>query len=521
MSTSPKQKMTTQKMNMCLSSCHCAPRWGRRSGLCEVESRVSSCGPLWLGAVLALFAGALLRVWMLHNYPQNFDGDVHVYGMLAKNLLLHGQFALTDESGMVHATLIRLPGYPLLLALIFRLFGMENYSAVIALQIVLDLLSCLLLADFVRRLTASSAAALFTLCLAALCPFTAIYSLAPLTETCTIFSIALALWTGVRFLHRPQGGAAWIDALLFGAALSAAAMLRPDGALVAVALAPALLIGSLQAVEHTRKARMALLRLATVCVLLAMIPFAAWTLRNWKTFHVIEPIAPRYATDPGENPFPGWQRWVKTWCLDFISTAQIYWNVPDGTIGLQQLPSRAFDSPQQQAETAALIDEYNQTNEMTPELDARFFHLAHERTATHPLRSYLWLPLGRMTDMWLRPRVENLPIDLDWWSSAHHRSETRFCWAYAALNLLYLLLAAVGLCLKPRLWRAMLAYFILRSLLLASIEAPETRYTLECFPMIFALGGIALDGGYRRIRGCKRINKSLIASEPSAPERPT
>jgi len=23
------------------------------------------------------------------------------------------------------------------------------------------------------------------------------------------------------------------------------------------------------------------------------------------------------------------------------------------------------------------------------------------------------------------------------------------------------------------------------------VEAPETRYTLECFPMLFALGGIA------------------------------
>jgi hypothetical protein len=24
------------------------------------------------------------------------------------------------------------------------------------------------------------------------------------------------------------------------------------------------------------------------------------------------------------------------------------------------------------------------------------------------------------------------------------------------------------------------------------IEAPEARYTLECFPMLFALGGIAI-----------------------------
>ncbi len=38
----------------------------------------------------------------------------------------------------------------------------------------------------------------------------------------------------------------------------------------------------------------------------------------------------------------------------------------------------------------------------------------------------------------------------------------------------------------------MLAYMLLRSALLTTVEAPEARYTLECFPMLFALGGIAL-----------------------------
>jgi hypothetical protein len=94
--------------------------------------------------------------------------------------------------------------------------------------------------------------------------------------------------------------------------------------------------------------------------------------------------------------------------------------------------------------------------------------------------------------MWLRPRVENLPVDFDWWVYAHHRAETRFSWSYAALNALYLLLALAGLCLRPRLWRAMLAYMLLRSALLLTVEAPEARYTLECFPMLFALGGVGL-----------------------------
>jgi hypothetical protein len=44
----------------------------------------------------------------------------------------------------------------------------------------------------------------------------------------------------------------------------------------------------------------------------------------------------------------------------------------------------------------------------------------------------------------------------------------------------------------------MLAYFLLRSALLMTVEAPETRYTIECFPMLFALGGVALDSAFRR-----------------------
>lgn len=41
-------------------------------------------------------------------------------------------------------------------------------------------------------------------------------------------------------------------------------------------------------------------------------------------------------------------------------------------------------------------------------------------------------------------------------------------------------------------WGALLAYMLLRSALLLTVAAPEARYTLECFPMLFAAGGIAL-----------------------------
>jgi hypothetical protein len=452
----------------------------------KLAGRVRSA--LW--TLPALLAGALLRLWMLKHFFE-VTGDALIYGGIAKNLLLSGRYALTVGTGETYPTLMRLPGYPLFLAVCFKLFGMENYASAAWVQIALELAGCLLLADFARRVAParfSRGAAHCTLWLAALCPFTAVYAANPLTEGPTLFMIALAMWCAVRFDERPG----WKWALGFTFAVTYAALLRPDGALVALAFAPALLV-TLPRMKDRVKVRGGFIRMIVVCVLLAVTPFAVWTWRNWSTFHVFEPLAPRYATDPGESTQAGWVSWVKTWCLDFVSTYQVYWNVPGDTLYVSNLPARAFDSAEQYAETAALALDYNNTGEiLTPEIDARFAKLAAERYAAHPFRSHVLLPVGRVVDMWLRPRVENLPIDLDWWVYKHHHVETRFSWFYAALNAFYLVLGIVGLCMRPKMWPWMLAYVVLRSGLLLTVEAPEARYTLECFPMLFVLGGIAL-----------------------------
>jgi len=444
-----------------------------------------------LAIVLALLAGLALRLWMLRNVFE-VNGDSLIYGGLAKNLLLHGRYALTLPSGRMYPTLIRLPGYPIFLAVCFRLFGMENYYSAACVQVGLDLLGCLLLAGFARRIAPAGlgrGAALATLWLAALCPFTACYTAEPLAETPTLFVLALAMWAMARFRDEPS----WGNALWFTAAVTYAALLRPDGALAAVVFAPAMLVGLRRGEQRGAIQPRKLAQMATVCVLLALAPFAVWTARNWRVFHVFEPLAPRLATDPGENGNPGWERWVKSWCLDYISTYEIYWNVPGDVLDVSELPDRAFDSPAQYAATTALAADYNNHGmELTTAIDARFGRLAEERIVADPVRYYVWLPLGRVADMWLRPRVENLNIDLDWWVYAHHHRETEFSWAYAGLNAVYLIVGIVGLCLRPRFWGTMLVYILLRSALLLTIEAPETRYTLECFPMLIAGGGVAL-----------------------------
>jgi hypothetical protein len=293
--------------------------------------------------------------------------------------------------------------------------------------------------------------------------------------------VALGLSAFAAVIDRPHLG--WMLALAF--AWSYAALLRPDGALLAVVFFPALIFYGRSSLGYARS-----LRVALFCGLVAVLPFGIWTLRNWQTFHVFQPLAPRSATDPGEPKALGFQRWTKTWMADFASTYEIYWNVPGDDIDIHTLPARALDGNAR--ETMSLIAQYNAGDVLTPQIDDQFATLAAERIRAHPVRYYLTLPLLRLADMWLRPRVEMLNIELRWWQYSQHRAETRIAYAYGALNLFYLLAALVGVFYWPRFVTAMVAYIVVRSLLLSTLEGPEPRYTLECFPMIIAFAAAAL-----------------------------
>ena len=78
-----------------------------------------------LSVALAVGGGVWMRLWMLKALPQ-VSPDTLLYGGMAKNMLLHGQYAISDGSGVVHETLLRLPGYRLFLAACFRLFGIDK-----------------------------------------------------------------------------------------------------------------------------------------------------------------------------------------------------------------------------------------------------------------------------------------------------------------------------------------------------------------------------------------------------------
>jgi hypothetical protein len=431
----------------------------------------------------------LLRLIFLIRFPVVVT-DSFVYGDIAKNWLQHGIYGLSGPEE-ISPTYIRLPGYPGFLAFIFAIFGMEHYRTALIVQIFVDLGTCFFCADIALRLLGprfSKGAFL----LAALCPFLANYSAAALTETLEVFFTAAALDFAVAALQKS-------NLLLWavcGVFCAGAILLRPDGGLLLIAillyLGWAIAFGK-RSIEPTSSRRKLILA-GLLVTIISLLPLVPWTLRNWRTFHHFEPLAPRYANEENEFVPKGFNRWVKTWIADYASVEEIYWPVPGSPIDAQQLPSRAFDNAQQREDAVKLISEYNDVLHIAPELDAGFESLASELIHAHPLRYYLALPALRILDMWLRPRTEMLPCDSRWWEFNDERKWSVLAVAFGVINLGYVLCAAVGwLRWRKAWWIGLLVLFVaLRSVFLGTLENPEPRYTLEMLPIVITLAAASL-----------------------------
>jgi len=436
--------------------------------------------PLAIGGLAAALA-VLLRVYLLWRH-RIVAGDAFVYADIADNWLEHGIYGLTRD-GIVRPTMIRLPGYPAFLAAVFSLFGRDNFTAVLWLQIVVDVGTCFVIAALARRL-AGEPAARWTLFLAALCPFLASYAVDVLTETWAIFFTSIALLTIVRALEAPPGGAGR-DWLLSGLAIAAAMYQRPDSGLLALFLIVYLVVAASAGRRPWRDALGASGAVLLV-VLAALVP---WTIRNARTFGLFQPLVPHVAVDPGEFRTAGFDRWVRTWIADYSSVDAVCWHVPGRPIELGALPRRAFDDGAQRQRTQDLLRSYNDRLEVTPELDREFAALAEQRIAAAPLRYYVFLPALRLASVWLRPRSETWGHDPEWWRLRSDRHAVLDV-ALALVNLALLAFAAFAMASRDGRHLGFLLLFVVgRSLLVATLEFPEPRYVLECYPVVLALAG--------------------------------
>jgi 4-amino-4-deoxy-L-arabinose transferase-like glycosyltransferase len=446
-------------------------------------------------AAAAVCAGMALRVYLVLKFPVTDTGDAPFYIELAWNWLKKGVYGFAVH-GQLTAVDMRVPGYPAFLAAVFAVAGPSPRAAMLA-QVVVDLATCFVIALIAARLAPERSrrrAALAGLWLAALCPFTANYTAVVLTETLVIFLTAVAilvlLQTDVGDAKSARAGSFLANPwLLAGIVVGFGTLVRPETPLVLFAA------GLVLVAKWWRPADwMKLVRAGLLLGLGLVLPLVPWAARNWKTLHDVQFLAPRYSELPGEYTPLGFTAWTNTWMWRFRDVYLTQWKVNEEEIAIGQLPSYAFDSPDEKERMADLLDEYNEALTIDPQLDQEFREIARERTERHPLRTYVKVPLLRTLTLWFTPRVELLPSSGHLWPLREEWQDDRpdflVTLGLSGVNIIYVALALAGAWLARRRpgWALLILVCVVRTLFFVKfVETPEPRYVLECFPAVIAL----------------------------------
>jgi 4-amino-4-deoxy-L-arabinose transferase-like glycosyltransferase len=448
--------------------------------------------------------------------------DGAVYEALGHNLFAHGTYGL-EAVGRITPSNIRVPGYPIFTAF-FHLLRRGQGLLLLA-QITLDLCTCALAGVLAGLLAPASQPVqirrrvqIAAVWLAALCPFLADYAAVNLTEVLATFLTAIALvaltaaalgnetlsWrlllNGSDEFNSSRGEKSsflrnsWF---VSGLAVGCGAMVRPETPLILVGLAVVLVLRWRHRTDWSK-----LFRAGAFITAGLLIPIIPWTARNAISLHEFQPLAPRYAQAPGESVATGLYAWTNTWLVRYRDVDQTIWTIGDSPVTMAVFPSIAFDTDDERQRVSALIDQYNSACcDFSPEWNAKFAQIARERTARHPLRTYVTVPFQRMLTLWFTPRVEMMGYTGNLWP-LHESYEDDPEGFYAtlilgAIGIIYLALAVAGtakiflkrLISGSQSWCVafLIAFCVLRTAFLTRIEAPEPRYVLECFPVIFVM----------------------------------
>ncbi|MDT5269254.1 MAG: hypothetical protein QOH49_1440 [Acidobacteriota bacterium] len=424
-------------------------------------------------AVLALLLVAFgLRLCFIFvtPHPSSWAGDVRYY-VTASNLLAGNGYSV-DEAPPYRPSMANAPGYTLFIAAVYAVAGPRSDAVRIA-QAMLDLLTCLLVAYIAFRAAPPSLrkrAAFAGLAAYGLVSwYTMVWTACLLAETLTLFLTTLTLALCARALER-GGRAEWAAA---GLACGLAILSRPDSVLLAFAV-----LIFLAARLVRRRSRAALTTAAGFCLALGL-TLAPWTLRNYLTFGIFEPLASEYGCPVGCYFPTGYLHWVRTWLKDethFDYAFEAAWPTGDTAFDAAGLPRDAYDSEEERRRVVELIGRHNRAGRVTPDLDTDFRALANERVRAAPLRFFVTLPLYRLASMWLTGFSTHRP--------------TPYMMLLRVFSVLPLHLSAVfafALWLRgrPLMWLLLLVVLV-RSAFFGFHYAPETRYIVEAYPAALA-----------------------------------
>ena len=442
---------------------------------------------------LAALTGLGLRLFFVLKFPVTDSADSPFYIQLAWNWLKNGVYGF-PVNGLLTPVDMRVPGYPAFLAAIFAVAGISTRAAMVA-QAGLDVAGCFVVALMAARLAPEASrrrAAIAGLWLAALCPFTANYSAAILTEVLVTFLTGVAL---LVLAQSEVGDAAFESTAILANPLLLGGILIGFGTLVRPETPLLLLAAGLVLAARWWRPRdwMKLFRAGVLMGAGLLLPLLPWAARNWRTLHDVQFLAPRYSQLPGEYTPLGFISWTNTWLWRVRDVYLSAWKVNSEEIPLEDVPASAFDSSEERDRIAVVFEQYNETLTMSPDLDRQFREVAGERTRRHPLRSYATIPFLRAVTLWFSPRLELLPYSghvfplREGWED--DRRDFLVTLSLITVNVVYLALAAIGAWLargRPG-WALLVLFMLVRTAFVVYfVDTPEPRYVLECFPAMIA-----------------------------------
>ena len=179
--------------------------------------------PLLIIALVALAHAALYIVYQQGEWRSGAAWtDQSGYQRLGASLATTGQFTRYSDSTVFVPEVIRTPGYPAFVALVYRLFGVNNDLAVAGAQAFVFVAICWMVMALARRAADDRAAIVAGV-------MTALYSPLPyfgsliLTELWTAFAATAAILVCLRAAQRQQ----LRDYIIAGALFTATTLVRP------------------------------------------------------------------------------------------------------------------------------------------------------------------------------------------------------------------------------------------------------------------------------------------------------
>ncbi|HOE03756.1 MAG TPA: glycosyltransferase family 39 protein [Bacteroidales bacterium] len=195
-------------------------------------------------------------------------GDTQTYMTMATNLVDHGSYSTSPDN--LNGVASRLPGYPLLLSIVYLICGRNillSFFVVITLQILADVLSAYFLYRISLKYLNSKRIALLSMLLYSIYPFIIVWVPVVATET---FSVFFMLW-GLLIL----GAAPKIrNCLIGGALLAVSVFMRPQISVLIVIFILVYLI------THRKVLKKAMVSVFLMALGFGMV-YSPWVIRNY------------------------------------------------------------------------------------------------------------------------------------------------------------------------------------------------------------------------------------------------